>query len=85
MNHITSTIFPEREALIAAGRCPNCTTPIIMESLRDAVSRAEVGISGFCQPCQDEVFSDPETLDGSDGLIEDVHVIIALHKKTIQT
>lgn len=53
---IIKTMFPEKYKLIQEGKCPECAQPIKMEEFRDHLSRAEVGISGLCQKCQDKVF-----------------------------
>ena len=38
--------------------CPICGGEIAPESLRDNLSREEFAISGMCQRCQDDVFSE---------------------------
>ena len=40
----------------AVGQCVCCGKPA--ESFRDQLSLKEYGISGLCQRCQDEVFSE---------------------------
>jgi len=46
--------FGDKVDLIKRGLCPSCKQPV--GAFRDALSRREYGISGFCQKCQDKTF-----------------------------
>ena len=49
----------DRATCVREGTCVTCDAKgIIATSFRDDVSRKEYQISGMCQSCQDEVFSD---------------------------
>lgn len=49
------------EAAIRGGRCVRCKrTGITDYDFKDEVSRREFSISGFCQSCQDYVFTEEE-------------------------
>lgn len=43
-------------------RCPFCGSIVEREKLRDGESRTEFDISGLCQGCQDQVFSEKDEL-----------------------
>ena len=45
---------------VEAGLCPFCKQKIFKNSFRDALSEKEFQISGLCQKCQDETFSEME-------------------------
>ena len=45
---------------VEAGKCPFCKQKIVKGSFRDALSEKEFQISGLCQKCQDETFSEME-------------------------
>lgn len=65
-------LFPGRQAVIDSGRCPTCGQPIGV--FRDALSAKEFRISGMCQKCQDDVFTEePPELPLYDdlGLLDD--------------
>ena len=38
--------------------CIDCKRPIKLVRWRDALSKAEYALSGFCQTCQDKIFLD---------------------------
>lgn len=40
--------------------CASCGLPLPPGAFRDALSEREFAITGLCQPCQDEVFAEPE-------------------------
>jgi len=40
------------------GLCPFCGDAVRIEDLRDPLSVKEASISGLCQKCQDEIFSE---------------------------
>jgi hypothetical protein len=54
-------IFPGRIEAITEHRCMappiGCGKPVDMEDFRYPEDRAEYGISGLCQDCQDKVFT----------------------------
>lgn len=52
--------FKTEAILTQIGMCPMCTQPIHEEDFTDALSKREYTISGMCQKCQDEMFSDPD-------------------------
>jgi hypothetical protein len=41
-----------------SGKCPFCKKEIKGKEFRDLLSLKEYGISGLCQDCQDEVFTE---------------------------
>ena len=43
-----------------SGLCPRCGEKTDHKPFVDELSAKEAAISGFCQPCQDVVFADPE-------------------------
>lgn len=47
------------------GQCVNCGKEVEVEDFRDQFSIREYQISGFCQECQDALFTDPD-LEGQD-------------------
>ena len=53
--------FPEEMKNRDEGKCPFCGKVIDPEKeFRDELSKREFKISGLCQKCQDEVFTEPE-------------------------
>ena len=48
-------LFPEKAALGDKGLCTDCGKPL--GKFRDELSKIESKISGFCQACQDEVWT----------------------------
>ena len=50
----------EEVKLVEAGLCPFCKQEIVKGSFRDALSEKEYQISGLCQKCQDETFTEME-------------------------
>jgi hypothetical protein len=52
--------FGEDVDAVEAGKCPFCGQVIVKGSFRDALSEKEFQISGLCQKCQDETFSEME-------------------------
>lgn len=61
MNQETmEALFPEEEELRSQGRCPFCG--LLLGEFRDALSRREAEISGLCQACQDEFFTDTQNV-----------------------
>lgn len=48
----------EKFARKERGEYPRCGKVIDVSSFRDALSRKEFSISGFCQECQDVIFND---------------------------
>lgn len=62
MNDLENAVLQmmaECEELRSEGKCPGCAEPVVHE-FKDDLSRREFEISGFCQQCQDDVFSEPE-------------------------
>ena len=43
-----------RMLAVAGNQCVKCGKPA--DSFKDELSKKEYGISGFCQPCQDDIF-----------------------------
>lgn len=43
-----------------AGKCPKCAADMAGATFTDDASRAEYKITGYCQRCQDELFSEGE-------------------------
>jgi len=43
---------------IRANKCPTCGKFIVLTEFKDLLSLREYEISGMCQLCQDEVFTD---------------------------
>ena len=46
--------------------CTNCGNSVNLSSFKDAISIKEYGISGFCQECQDEIFTENKEDFGDD-------------------
>lgn len=42
------------------GLCPMCQSPVREEDFVDEISRCEYSITGFCQKCQDIIFTEPD-------------------------
>jgi len=53
VDNFSMTVFGRKQS---GGACTSCGTTVTAATFRDALSRKEFGISGFCQSCQDEVF-----------------------------
>lgn len=51
-------LAPEYLAKVDQKLCPVCNQPI--NGFRDAQSEREYNISGLCQSCQDDMFTEPE-------------------------
>ena len=47
-----------RSSALAAGQCVKCGEFNL--EFRDELSRKEYGISGLCQPCQDQIFGEED-------------------------
>ena len=55
-------VFPEQMERISNGECPFCGKAITPETdFRNELSYKEYTISGMCQDCQDDLFSDDTT------------------------
>ena len=54
------SIFPEQADRVINAECVFCASPIKDSDFKDEISKREYSISGMCQCCQDEVFSEPE-------------------------
>jgi hypothetical protein len=54
----------------AAKICVDCAAKADDDSFDDEVSKAEYGISGFCQKCQDRIFVEPEEDEDEGGAEE---------------
>jgi len=52
--------FGKEVESVERGLCPICENAIDPNAFNDALSRKEFAISGLCQNCQDEVFSEEE-------------------------
>jgi hypothetical protein len=65
------TGFEQEVKLVEQGQCPLCYRSIEMDKFRDELSKKEFEISGLCQQCQDEVFTEedyePEVIHLTDG------------------
>ena len=56
-----STVFGyDRTYSINNHICTKCGKSVNPSSFKDAISIKEYGISGFCQECQDEIFTEDE-------------------------
>ena len=51
-------MFPGTKAWLNAGLCVNCKKKVNNLGFRNHISEKEYGISGICQPCQDEIFGE---------------------------
>ena len=49
--------FPGTVQAIRENKCPCCTAFIVESAFKDALSLKEYSISGMCQTCQDECFT----------------------------
>lgn len=59
---LMSKFFPEAVNNVKEHYCPFCGKEINPATeFRDPLSLKEYSISGLCQDCQDEVFSDEDT------------------------
>lgn len=52
-------LFPTMGAMRDMGLCPICGIAVNPGDFRDVISLKEFDISGMCQKCQDDFFSDP--------------------------
>lgn len=53
------TLFPDETQNIKEGKCPFCGKIIDVDNeFKDDLSRREFEISGMCQKCQDDFFTD---------------------------
>jgi hypothetical protein len=50
--------FGNEVAKVEAGRCPFCGKQVNIADFRDDCSIRECSISGLCQACQDDTFTD---------------------------
>jgi rRNA maturation endonuclease Nob1 len=57
-NNLRAFGFDEEVKKVEQGRCPICGANVKLEDFHDDKSRTEFEISGFCQACQNEVFSE---------------------------
>jgi hypothetical protein len=44
--------------LIAEGKCPLCEAKVNLTDFTDPLSKREFEISGICQKCQDDIFTE---------------------------
>ena len=65
-------VFPERRTSIQSDKCASCGKPAT--HFRDAASKKEYRISGFCQACQDATFGLPQDEDGREYIDVDIGV-----------
>ncbi len=57
IQELKKKMFAEQMAKRASGRCAKCGKVMAKEIFKDAISRREFEITGYCQECQDEFFS----------------------------
>lgn len=57
-NSPVAQIFPEQVNEVSAGNCPLCKKHVIYEDFKDDLSITEYNISGMCQTCQDDIFTE---------------------------
>lgn len=50
--------FENEVKKVEAGKCPFCGKLVLPFSFRDALSQKEFRISGLCQECQDNIFTE---------------------------
>lgn len=55
---ILDVFYPEAGQKFDDGLCVICETPIHDKDFKDTISRKEYEITGLCQKCQDETYSD---------------------------
>lgn len=55
--------FTAQVAAVNAGKCPICGKEIKLCDFKDELSRREFKISGMCQVCQDNMFTEPSPLE----------------------
>jgi hypothetical protein len=55
---IADQFFPEMHARRMRGECPFCGCPNAHDTIKDENSEKEFEISGLCQKCQDETFTE---------------------------
>lgn len=58
LDEMMRKVFPEQMERRDNGECPFCGKKIDPAEFRDELSRREFDISGMCQACQDDFFSD---------------------------
>ena len=51
-------LYPHAATDIKYNRCPMCHANIKESDFKDELSKKEYSISGMCQKCQDEVFTE---------------------------
>lgn len=60
MQQALNDLFPEQERNVRLGLCASCGCNPSIQGFEDALSRKEFEISGLCQKCQNEVFTEPD-------------------------
>ena len=55
---IMKRLFPKEIENVERGNCAFCNKPINVRDFKDSLSKREFEISGLCQACQDETFSE---------------------------
>ena len=63
---LSTVIGRDRTYSINNYLCTKCGKSINLSSFKDAISIKEYGISGFCQECQDEIFTENKEDFGDD-------------------
>ena len=58
LQEFIDNLFPKEAERIKEGKCPFCGETINMDDFKDDLSRREFEISGMCQKCQDDFFTD---------------------------
>ena len=55
---IIRKIFPEEVSRVESKHCPICNKDMTSAQFKDKLSIREYKISGMCQECQDDTFSE---------------------------
>ena len=58
MNDNILKILTKKFAMKSRGVCPNCWKKVNTKKFKDDCSRAEFKITGYCQKCQDIIFTE---------------------------
>lgn len=58
LNKPAFKVMPMAKALVAMGKCPMCHEDIDENEFKNELSKKEYTISGLCETCQDELFTE---------------------------
>ena len=61
--NIMKKVFPVETERVEMGKCPFCDEFVVKEDFKDDLSLREFNISGMCQKCQDEFFTEDDEIN----------------------